>query len=380
MLAWTLNTKAENGSSSLRAAPSASRRGEGDGARSTMPSSSSPTPKLVMADPTNTGDCSPARNSSWSTCPASSSSSATSSARHLPGVALLLGRAGGIDDLGGGLGRAVRGAAEADEVAGAPVDQAAEVAGVAHRPGDGHRLQVEAGLDLVEQLEPVTARPVPLVDEGEQGHVARPAHLEQLERLRLDALGRVEHHHRGVDRGQHPVGVLGEVAVAGRVEQVEHVVAVRELQHGGGDRDAPLLLELHPVGAGAPPLTPGLDLTGLLHRPAVQQELLGEGGLARVGVADDGEGAAVRSELGDRGHATHQATAWLVEHRPSGPGARRHPASGEGEVSREGDAPPWPHSAEGSWAPLPAAPPVPANTLHDSRRRPRAARRIALPV
>ena len=279
--------------------------------------------------------------------------------------------------------------AEADEVARAPVDQAPEVARVAHRPGDGHRLQVEPSLDLVEQLEAVAARPVPLVDEREQGHVAGPAHLEQLERLRLDALGRVEHHHRGVDRGQHPVGVLGEVAVAGRVEQVEHVVAVRELQHRGGDRDAPLLLELHPVGPGAPPLTPGLDLTGLLHRPAVQQELLGEGGLARVGVADDGEGAAVRSELGDRGHATDQATAWPVDHRPSGrarePRNRRRPdAAGRrrslGEVTREGDAPPWPHSAEGSWAPLPAAPPVPANALHDSRRRPRAARRIAFPV
>ena len=74
-----------------------------------------------------------------------------------------------------------------------------------------------------------------------------PADLEQLERLRLDALGRVEHHDRGVGRGQHPVGVLGEVPVAGGVEQVDDVVAVGELQHGRGDRDAPLLLELHPV-------------------------------------------------------------------------------------------------------------------------------------
>ena len=32
--------------------------------------------------------------------------------------------------------------------------------------------------------------------------------------------------------------------------------------------------------------------TGLLHGPAVEQELLGEGRLSRVGVRDDGEGAA----------------------------------------------------------------------------------------
>ena len=93
-------------------------------------------------------------------------------------------------------------------------------------------------LDLVEQLERVAAGPVPLVDEGEQRQAPLAAHLEQLERLRLDALGRVEHHDRGVGGGEHPVGVLGEVAVAGGVEQVDDVVAVRELQHRRRDRDA----------------------------------------------------------------------------------------------------------------------------------------------
>ena len=64
------------------------------------------------------------------------------------------------------------------------------------------------------------------------GRRARPTDLEQLERLGLDALRRVEHHHRGIDGGEHAVGVLGEVAVARGVEQVDDVVPVRELQHG----------------------------------------------------------------------------------------------------------------------------------------------------
>ena len=136
------------------------------------------------------------------------------------------------------------------------------------------------------------------------------ADLEQLERLGLDALGRVEHHHRGVGRGQHPVGVLGEVAVAGGVEQVHDVVAVGELQHRRGDRDAALLLQLHPVRRGRPPALAGLDRPGAGGEgAAVEQELLGEGGLAGVGVADDGEGAApgrLAHRLGDglcgRGH------------------------------------------------------------------------------
>ena len=41
------------------------------------------------------------------------------------------------------------------------------------------------------------------------------AHLEQLQRLRLEAFGGVDEHHRGVDGDQHPIGVFGEVGVAG---------------------------------------------------------------------------------------------------------------------------------------------------------------------
>ena len=117
------------------------------------------------------------------------------------------------------------------------------------------------------------------------------ADLEQLERLGLDALGRVEHHHDGVDAGEHAVGVLGEVPVAGRVEQVDDVVAVRELQHRRADRDAPLALQLHPVRRRRPPPVAGLDRAGPLHGAGVEQELLGERRLAGVGVADDGERA-----------------------------------------------------------------------------------------
>jgi hypothetical protein len=55
------------------------------------------------------------------------------------------------------------------------------------------------------------------------GVLRRRQTFEQLDRLRFHALGGVDHHHRGVDRGQHAVGVLGEVLVARRVEQVDGV-------------------------------------------------------------------------------------------------------------------------------------------------------------
>ena len=60
----------------------------------------------------------------------------------------------------------------------------------------------------------------------------RVRHLEQLERLRLDPLGCVEHHRDAVDCEERPVGVFAEVLVAGRVEQ-RHVVPVElELDRG----------------------------------------------------------------------------------------------------------------------------------------------------
>jgi hypothetical protein len=71
----------------------------------------------------------------------------------------------------------------------------------------------------------IAALAVDLVDEGDDRHVAQAADLEQLARLRLDALGGVEHHDGRVDRGQGAVGVFREVLVAGRVEQVEGDIA-----------------------------------------------------------------------------------------------------------------------------------------------------------
>ena len=155
----------------------------------------------------------------------------------------------------------------------------------------GGRPQADLRLDLVEQLERFAARPVVLVEEGQDGQAPGSADLEQLERLGLDALGGVEDHDDGVDAGEDPVRVLGEVAVAGRVEQVDDVVAVGELEDGRADRDAPLAFQLHPVRRRGPSSVARLDGAGALHGAGVEEELLGEGRLAGVGVADDRERA-----------------------------------------------------------------------------------------
>ncbi len=152
-------------------------------------------------------------------------------------------------------------------------------------------------LDLVHQLQGRATRAVALVDERDDRHAPAAADPVQLAGLGLDASRAVDDHDRGVGRPQRPVGVLGEVRVTRRVKQVEGPRPMREPQHGRRDGDAPLALQLHPVAGGRACLTARLDCAGLLDGAREQQELLGEGGLAGIRVADDGERAA-RRDLG----------------------------------------------------------------------------------
>jgi hypothetical protein len=120
----------------------------------------------------------------------------------------------------------------------------------AHRPGEGHHFHAEFTLDLVHQRQRVLHLAVHLVDEGQDGRVARAADLQQPACLRLHAVGRVDDHQRRVHRGQHAVGVFAEVLVARGVQQVDDAVAVLHLHHAGRHRDAALLFDFHPVAGG----------------------------------------------------------------------------------------------------------------------------------
>src|SRR5690606_26145423 len=127
---------------------------------------------------------------------------------------------------------------------------------------------------------------------------------------RLDALGSVDDHQRRVDGREHAVGVLAEVGVTGRVEQVDVGEAlelgcvrghagdrVLEAHDRGRDRDAALLLHLHPVGHGVAGSLARPHGPGHLDGATEQQQLLGQRGLAGVGVTDDREGATT-ADLG----------------------------------------------------------------------------------
>ena len=190
--------------------------------------------------------------------------------------------------------------AEQPHLAGRQIVGAGEIAAAPDRPGHRRGVERQRLLDLVQQLERIAALAVHLVDEGDDRDVAQPADLEQLAGARLDALGGVDHHHRRVDRGERAIGVLGEVLVARRVEQVEHAAVVIEGHHRGDHRNAALALDRHPVGAGRAAVALGLDLAGEIDGAAEQQQLLGQRGLAGVRVRDDRKGAPALDLGGER--------------------------------------------------------------------------------
>ena len=107
-----------------------------------------------------------------------------------------------------------------------------------------------------------------------------------------------------VRSGKRPVGVFREILVAWRIKQIDGVAGVVELKNGGGNRDAPLLFQLHPVGRDLALLSTSLHRTSLLNGTAIQQQFLSERGFPGVRVGNNREIPASR-------HCIQQLTSVL---------------------------------------------------------------------
>src|SRR3546814_7233214 len=98
-----------------------------------------------------------------------------------------------------------------------------------------------------------------LVDEAHAGHAVLVRLTPHRFRLRLHAGDAVETGDRAVQHAQRTLHLDGQIDVAGRVDDVDAVIVPEARRSGRRDRDAPLLLLLHPVhGGGAI-----MDLAGL---------------------------------------------------------------------------------------------------------------------
>jgi hypothetical protein len=138
----------------------------------------------------------------------------------------------------------------------------------------------------------LSPRQVDLVQARDQLEPGVDGEVGVRERLRLDALAGVDDQQRTLARGQRAAHLVGEVDVAGRVDEVQLVgLAVARLVEDAHrlslDRDPALALEVHRVE----------HLRA--HRAGVDrvrhlEDAVGQGRLPMVDVGDDGEVADVR--------------------------------------------------------------------------------------
>ena len=131
------------------------------------------------------------------------------------------------------------------------VDDADEVRLLADRDLDRQRVGAEPVAHGLDGVEEVGAGAVHLVDVGDPRDVVLVGLAPDRLGLRLDAGDGVEERDRAVQDAEAALHLDGEVDVARRVEDVDPVVVPLAGGRGRGDRDAALLLLLHPVHDGS---------------------------------------------------------------------------------------------------------------------------------
>jgi len=161
-------------------------------------------------------------------------------------------------------------------------------------------IQPDHVLDLLLDLVGLGGRQVDLVEHRHDLVIVVERLIDIGERLRLDTLAGVDHQERALAGGERPVDLIGEVDMAGRVDQVEDVIlavvgAVIEPHRLRLDGDAALALDVHRVEH--------LLLAGhfAVAEPAGElDQPVGQRRFAVIDMRDDGEVAYIGD--GDRRH------------------------------------------------------------------------------
>ena len=161
------------------------------------------------------------------------------------------------------------------------------------RPRKGTYTYLQFLFDLVEEVEGILPLAVHLVDEDHDGSLSHTAHLHQAACLGLYALRSIDDDDDAVDSGEGTEGIFGEVLVTRRVEDVDLVASILEAHDGGSYGDTALFLDLHPVTGSSLLDLVTLDSTSYVDGSPEEEELLGEGGLTSIRVADDSERASL---------------------------------------------------------------------------------------
>jgi len=106
----------------------------------------------------------------------------------------------------------------------------AEAGAGAEGPINGKGADASTLFEFVHQSQRIARGAVHLVHESEDRDAAAAADLEELASLGFDALAGVDDHDDGIHCGEDAVGILGEILVAGGVQEIDAVAGVIELE------------------------------------------------------------------------------------------------------------------------------------------------------
>src|SRR5256712_3279204 len=163
------------------------------------------------------------------------------------------------------------------------VDDTLEAVPSPDRQLNGYGIRAETLADHADGAEEVRPRAVHLVDVEDAGDAIAVRLPPDRLRLRLDALNRAHHDDRAVQDAQRSFHLDAKVDVAGRIDDVDAMVAPDAGGGGGGDGDAPLAFLHHPVHR----RRAFVHLADPVHPSRVEQDALGPRRLSPVDVAAD---------------------------------------------------------------------------------------------
>src|ERR1017187_5349878 len=172
-----------------------------------------------------------------------------------------------------------------DGLHGDQIDHAAKLVFLSYGDLNRDRFRVEALAQGIDGMLEIGAHLVDLVDETN----SRDAVLVRLPpdffRLRLYAMHRVKYSDGAVEHAQRAFHLGGKVHVTGRIDNVDANVVPGTGRRGGGNRDAALLLLLHPVHDGRA----FMHLADAVRLSCIKQDALRRRGLPGIDVGHDAD-------------------------------------------------------------------------------------------
>ena len=146
-------------------------------------------------------------------------------------------------------------------------------------------LGVEALADGIDGMLEIGTHLVNLVDKTNSRNAVFIGLPPDFFRLRLHAMHRVKHRNRAVEHAQRPLDFRREIDVAGRINNIDANVAPGAGRRGGRNRDAALLLLLHPVHGGSA----FVHLSDTVRLSRIKQDALRRSGLTGIDVGHDAD-------------------------------------------------------------------------------------------